>query len=154
MANIAQTVNVLQAVVLTEGDRMLRTPTYHAFEMYTPFKDATFLPLSADSIPDYELGDVSVPRVSATAALSREGSLVVALVNLHAQEDVDVSVLLDGYEASAAAGRVLAGDTIDAHNTFDEPDSVVPVPLSVALGSDEFHVSLPPRSVSVITLVR
>ena len=69
MANIAQTVNVLQAVVLTDGPKMLRTPTYHAFEMYVPFQDATFVPVEHGEVPAYALGDVSVPHVSASAAL-------------------------------------------------------------------------------------
>ncbi|MEJ2275037.1 MAG: alpha-L-arabinofuranosidase C-terminal domain-containing protein [Woeseiaceae bacterium] len=106
MANIAQTVNVLQAVVLTEGDRIVRTPTYHAFEMYVPFQDATFLPVEPEDMTDYELGEVSVPHVSATAALTGEGELVVALVNLHARDAVDVDVELRGYAAASASGRV------------------------------------------------
>ena len=70
MANIAQTVNVLQAVVLTEGDRMVRTPTYHAFMLYKPFMDATFVPVEFDEMTEYELDDVSVPTLSASAALT------------------------------------------------------------------------------------
>lgn len=154
MANIAQTVNVLQAVVLTEGRRMLRTPTYHAFEMYIPFQDATFVALTTSPVPAYEFAEVSVPQVSATAAISNGGDLVVALVNLHARDGIDVRVALEGFDANAASGRVLSGDAIDAHNTFDDPNRVIPVPLDVALGRDEFRVSLPARSVSVIVLSR
>jgi alpha-N-arabinofuranosidase len=152
MANIAQTVNVLQAVVLTEGRRILRTPTYHAFEMYIPFQEATFVPFMTSAVPAYEFGEFSVPQVSATAAISNGGDMVVALVNLHARDDIDVIVALEGFDATAAIGRVLSGDAIDSHNTFDDPDRVVPAPLDVALGGDEFRVSLPARSVSVITV--
>jgi alpha-N-arabinofuranosidase len=151
MANIAQTVNVLQAVVLTDGDRMILTPTYHAFEMYKPFKDATFVPVESDPIRNYELGDFSVPQVSASAALTDEGDLVVALVNLHASDAVDVEVELHGFAARAASGRVLTGEAIDAHNTFDRPDAVRPETLAVDLG-DGLHATLPPRSVSVVRL--
>jgi alpha-N-arabinofuranosidase len=149
MANVAQTVNVLQAVILTEGERIVRTPTYHAFEMYKPFKDATFVPVDAAGVPSYELGDVSVPHVSASAALTSGGDLVVALVNLHASEAVTVDVELHGFAAGAASGRVLTGDAIDAHNSFDRPDAVRPEPLVVDLG-DGLRVTLPPRSVSVV----
>jgi alpha-N-arabinofuranosidase len=154
MANIAQTVNVLQAVVLTDGPRMLTTPTYHAFEMYVPFQDATFLPVEHGEVPAYALGDLSVPHVSASAALGKDGDLIVALVNLHAREPIDVSVAVAGSEAGSAAGRVLTGDAIDAHNTFDAPDAVTPEELDVELGAEGFRVSLPPRSVSVVTLSR
>lgn len=152
MANIAQTVNVLQAVVLTEGDRIVLTPTYHAFEMYIPFQDATFVPLETGDVPEYESGDYSVPQVSASAALTGDGELVVAIINLHVEEPVDVTAAIRGFRTGTARGRVLAGDAIDAHNTFDDPDHVAPAPLAVDIGGDGFAVSLPARSVSVIML--
>ena len=154
MANIAQTVNVLQAVVLTDGDKMLRTPTYHAFAMYLPFQDATFVPVEAAGVPAYALGDFSVPQVSASAALSSEGSLVVALVNLHARDGIELRVQVAGFEAGSASGRVLTGDAIDAHNSFEEPDAVAPAELAVDRSAEGFGVSLPARSVSVVTLSR
>jgi alpha-N-arabinofuranosidase len=154
MANIAQTVNVLQAVVLTEGDRIVRTPTYHAFEMYIPFQDSTYLPLTIEDVPAYSVGDVTVPQVSASSALTANGDLVIGLVNLHAQDAIDVTASIRGFGASAASGRVLTGDAIDAHNTFDHPDTVAPKALTVTLDSDQVRVSLPARSVSVLTLRR
>lgn len=153
MANIAQTVNVLQAVILTKGDQMIRTPTYHAFEMYKPFKDATFVPVDAKDMPSYELGETSVPHVSASAALTESGDLVVALVNLHASEAASVRVALHGFAATSATGRVLTGESIDAHNTFESPDAVVPEELSVEIDGG-LNASLPPRSVSVVRLSR
>jgi alpha-L-arabinofuranosidase len=152
MANIAQTVNVLQAVVLTEGDRIVRTPTYYAFEMYKPFKDATFVPVEAEGMGHYELGEVSVPQVSASAALTAEGDLVVALVNLHASAAIEVTVDMQGFAASGASGRVLTGDTMDAHNTFERPDTVKPGALAVSLDGGKLSATLPPRSVSVVRL--
>jgi alpha-N-arabinofuranosidase len=151
MANIAQTVNVLQAVILTEGEKMIRTPTYHAFDLYKPFMDATFVPVEPTKMRSYELGEHSVPQVSASAALTDEGDLVVALVNLHASEAIDVDVEIHGFEAAEASGRVLAGDAMDAHNTFDRPDAVKPESLLVDL-AEGLHATLPPRSVSVVRL--
>jgi alpha-N-arabinofuranosidase len=154
MANIAQTVNVLQAVVLTDDDRIVLTPTYHAFEMYIPFQDSTFVPLHFKIVPTYKLGDVEVPQISATAALTANGELVLGLVNLHARDAIDVTTAIQGFDTSAASARVLTGDAIDAHNTFDNPDAVRPAPLPVAVDGDDVRVSLPARSVSVITLHR
>lgn len=152
MANIAQTVNVLQAVILTEGQEMVRTPTYYAFEMYIPFQDSTFVPVEGGDTPEYRLGEVAVPRLSASSALTKDGNLVLALVNLHATEGIDVTAELEGFEATAATGRVLTGDAIDAHNTFDRPDAVMPQSMAVELEGDKVRVSLPARSVSVISL--
>jgi alpha-N-arabinofuranosidase len=152
MANIAQTVNVLQAVILTEGDRMVLTPTYHAFEMHIPFQDSTFVPIEIGQVPRYTLGDVSVPHLSATAALTAGGELVIGLVNLHASEALDVTARIEGFEADSAAGRVLTGATIDAHNTFAEPTRVMPAVLEIELADGALEVTLPARSSSVISL--
>jgi alpha-L-arabinofuranosidase len=154
MANIAQTVNVLQAMILTNGDKMIRTPTYYAFQMYIPFQDSTFVPLDLGDVPEYELGDYSVPQVSASAALTGGGKLVVALVNLSASDAIDVEAKIAGFAAVKASGTVLTAGTIDAHNSFDKPDAVKPAPLRVGLKSGAMSVSLPARSVSVITLSR
>lgn len=154
MANIAQTVNVLQAVVLTDGPRMVKTPTYHAFHLYVPFQDATFLPVEFEDTPEYELGDISVPHVSATAARAANGDLVIGLVNLHATEAMDVEVDLEGFTPAGATGQILTGDTMDAHNTFDDPDRVAPEALDVVLDEDdggvELDIVLPARSVAVV----
>lgn len=152
MANIAQTVNVLQAVILTDEEKMLRTPTYHAFEMYVPFQDSTYVPAEADEMPEYQAGDTAVPHVSATSALTADGELVLGLVNLHATDDIDVTAAIEGFDVGAASGRVLSGDTIDAHNSFDDPDAVRPEALEVDVDDDEISVVLPARSVAVLTL--
>lgn len=152
MANIAQTVNVLQAVVLTDGERMLRTPTYHAFEMYVPFQDATFVPIESESMRDYTHADYSVPQVSASAALTSDGDLVIALVNTHASDAASVDVDVSGFDIATAVGRTLAGSSIDAHNSFDNPNAVAPVELAIDADDTAVGVRLPPRSVSVITL--
>ncbi len=81
MANIAQMVNVLQAMILTDGPRMILTPTYHAFEMYIPFQGATSLPVDVRT-PRYRLGEMNVPAVTVSAARDTEGRLQLAIVNL------------------------------------------------------------------------
>src|SRR5690606_25973391 len=153
-ANIAQTVNVLQAVILPDEEEMILTPTYHAFEMYIPFQDATFVPLESGAMAEYVLGDVSVPHVSGTAALTNDGQLAIGLVNLHARNPIDVRIGIEGFDAAKASGRVLTGSAIDAHNSFDHRDDVRPTSLSADLAGDDVNVSLPARSVSVIILER
>ena len=150
MANIAQTVNVLQAVVLTRGDEMLLTPTYHAFAMYRPFHDATFVPVETDGNGQYEFGGFSVPQVSATSALTADGDLVVAVVNLRAHDATEVTIAISGYEPASAAAELLTGGTIDAHNTFESPRAVAPVDVAVELEDPGLQMTLPARSVTVI----
>jgi alpha-N-arabinofuranosidase len=153
MANIAQTVNVLQAVVLTEGDRMVKTPTYYAFEMYKPFMDATFIPLAFEEMDEYTLGEISVPRVTASAARTAAGELVIALVNLHPEDSVTVEADLEGIEGQSASARTLTGDAMDAQNSFEAPQNVVPRVLEVELDKDELEVELPAMSVTVIRIL-
>jgi len=81
MANLAQTVNVLQALILTDKEKMLLTPTYHVFDMYKVHHDATWLPLQVNT-PDYVLGDVKVPAVNASASRDKNGAVHITLVNL------------------------------------------------------------------------
>jgi len=152
MANIAQTVNVLQAVILTEGEKMLLTPTYHAFEMYKPFQDSTFVPNAFAGMPEYTLDGVSVPRVSATSARTRDGALVLGLVNLDPHESATLAVSIDGFAARSVAGRVLTANAIDAHNTFDAPETVKPAALEVELDDGRLLLELPSKSVTVVTV--
>lgn len=152
MANIAQTVNVLQAVVLTEGDKIVKTPTYHAFEMYKLFKDASFIPTAFDEMPEYTLGETSVPMVSASAARTADGGLVLALVNLDPADSVEIETLIQGFEAASATGRTLTADAMDAHNTFDEPENVKPAEIDVELDGGTMKIELPAKSVTVIEL--
>jgi alpha-N-arabinofuranosidase len=152
MANIAQTVNVLQAVILTEQEKMVLTPTYHAFALYKPFQDSTFIPNAFASMPEYTLDSVSVPRVSATSARTRDGALVLGLVNLDPHESAQLTVTIDGFAARSAAGRVLTAGAIDAHNTFDAPETVKPAAIDVELEDGKLVLELPAKSVTVVTL--
>jgi alpha-N-arabinofuranosidase len=147
MTNIAQMVNVLQAMILTDGPHMVLTPTYHAFEMYRPFQGATALPVSYDA-GKYSHGDRSVIALSISAAETPEGDLVIALVNTDAR--ATHSVDLGALGASGFTGRILAADAMDAHNTFSKPTTVSPQPFTVRSGSSGLIATLPPHSVAVL----
>jgi alpha-N-arabinofuranosidase len=146
MTNIAQMVNVLQAMILTEGEAMVLTPTYHVYEMYKPFQGATALPVSIKG-PNYEHGDITFPALSASAARDAEGRLVVALVNADANRPHAVALPRAG--AARASGRVLTGDAMDAANTVADPDRVAPRPAEIGSENGRFTATLPARSVSV-----
>jgi alpha-N-arabinofuranosidase len=151
MANIAQMVNVLQAMILTDGPRMALTPTYHAFQMYVPFQGATTLPVEMKA-PAYALDSVSVPAISVSAARDTAGKLQLGLVNLDARREAEVTVDVAGVQAKGATGKVLTARAMDAHNTFDAPDSVRPAPIKARRVGGKLVLRLPPKSVAVVTV--
>jgi len=152
MTNIAQMINVLQAMILTDKEKMLLTPTYHVFEMYVPFHDSTSLRTELLT-PRYRVEDVSIPAVSASAARTRDGKIALSLVNTHPGQSARVTLKLTGSEASKVQGRLLTAAAMDAHNTFDMPGRVKPVEFNAATRTGgSWVLELPAKSVVVATL--
>ena len=152
MANIAQMVNVLQAMILTQDEKMVLTPTYHVFEMYKPFKDATHLPLEI-AAPEYQFGAYKVPSVHAAAVRDKDGALHVALANLNPHDAAHLAIRIAGVRSEGVTGQILTADTINAINTFDHPDSVHPVDFKGArVAGDLLSVDLPAKSVVMLNL--
>jgi len=155
MANIAQMINVLQAMVLTDKEKMLVTPTYHVFEMYRPFKGATLLP-SELRTPQYSEGDISIPALSVSAARTTSGALVLALVNADPSSAARLTAHVAGSSSRPGAmkmsARVLTTPAMNTHNTFEKPDTVQPAPFNGAkVQGDDWIFDLPPKSVVVAT---
>ncbi len=152
MANLAQTVNVLQAVILTDKEKMILTPTYHVFEMFKVHQGATSLPLQLIS-PDYTFGNDRIPAVSAAASRDAAGRIHVSLVNLSPGTAITVAATLTGLNARNVSGRILTADAMNAHNTFSAPDVVQPAPFTGALLSGErLSLTLPARSIVMLEL--
>ncbi|CAH1227932.1 alpha-N-arabinofuranosidase [Paenibacillus sp. JJ-223] len=155
MANLAQIVNVLQALVLTEGERMLLTPTYHVFDMYQVHMDAQRLELNYES-PAYTFGDETIPQLSLSASRNAEGVVHVTACNLSHTDELEVVCRLDSFQTSDAAsvsGRILHHDDFGAYNTFEEPNRVQLADWSdLSLENNELRFTLPPASVGVIAL--
>ena len=153
MANIAQTVNVLQAMILTDKARMLRTPTYWVFEMFKVHQGGTFLPVELQS-PEYAFGDQKIAAVSASATRDSAGKAVhLSLVNTHPRDAATLTVTLDGIAPSLVTGRVLTAPAMNAHNTFEAPDAVIPTAFSGArLSGNTLEVRLPAKSVVILEL--
>ncbi len=150
MANIAQIVNVLQAVILTDGPKMLLTPTYHVMEMYNVHQDATMLPITLQTA-DYQFGKEKLPAVSASASKDKNGAIHVSLTNVDANKAQEVTINLRGTSASAVSGRVLASGKVQDHNTFDQPEKVKPVNFTGAtLKNGVLTVKMPAASVVVL----
>ena len=153
MANIAQTINVLQAMILTDKEKMLRTPTYWVFEMFKVHQGGTFLPVELQS-PDYTFGKDKIPMVSASATRAADGSAVhLSLANTSPAQAVTLTLKLAGLAAKSVAGRVLTAPAMDAHNTFTAPNAVQPAAFAgAAVKGDALEVKLPARSVVVLAL--
>ena len=155
MANIAQTINVLQALILTEegSERMLLTPTYHVFEMYTVHHDATLLPfdLHCDA---YSYDEYTIPALSASASRDKQGRVHLSLCHLNPNQAVELQCELRGMTLSSVQGRVLTADTMQAHNSFDQPDLVQPVAFDGAsIIDNQLHIMMPAKSVVVLELL-
>ena len=149
MANIAQTVNVLQSVLLTDGDALVRTPTYHVFWMNRGHHDADSLPVVLRSVPTREVDGAEVALVSSTA--SRRGDeVLLSLTNLDLERPVEVCYELCGGTVTGATGLVLTADTPQAHNTAADPDRVVPRPLPVTVQPGTVRVTLPPAAYATV----
>ena len=152
MTNIAQMVNVLQAMIITDKDKMILTPTYHAYQMYVPFQDATSLPVAlANNVP-YRVGGVSIPGVSASAARGKDGKLWLALVNTNPGQPVDVALDVGGRHIAAVNGQLLTAAAMDAHNTFQQATTVKPVPFSARAAGGKLSVKLPAKAVVVVAV--
>jgi alpha-N-arabinofuranosidase len=153
MANIAQMVNVLQAMILTEGARMVRTPTYHAFKMYVPFQGASVLPVRARNERKYRRGSTSIPALSVTAARAPDGRLLLAVVNVDPTRGEAVQVRLEDGAIASAEGQILTAPEMDAHNTFEKPDEVRAVPFRATAGEGgKLAFEMPPKSIVVLAL--
>ncbi|GAB3745919.1 alpha-N-arabinofuranosidase [Spirosoma pomorum] len=152
MANLAQAINVLQAVILTDGPKMLLTPTYHVLEMYNVHQDATMLPVDVKA-DDYKVGEYKLPAVSVSASRDKAGKTHISLVNIDAGKPQTITVNLKGISAKSVSGRILTSAKVQDYNTFTQPNKVKPAPFSGAkLAGDELTVTLPPVSVVVLEM--
>ena len=152
MANLAQLVNVLQSVILTNKQKIILTPTYHVMEMYNVHQDATMIPVSLQNV-FYKEGNDSLPAISISASMDGHGLIHVSLVNIDPEKTNLVRIQWKGPVLKFDSARILQSSKIQDHNSFNEPDKIMPRPFQGALIKDtEWQVYLPPASVVVLTL--
>ncbi len=123
MANIAQMVNVLQAVILTDGDRMVKTPTWHVFHLYKVHQDAELVESYVETKQIGVEEGVQIPDLSESASVGKDGKLYITLTNASLEEAGEVEAVLAETPVKAVTARILTG-AMKAHNTFDAPDEV------------------------------
>ena len=152
MANLAQAINVLQSVILTQEEKMILTPTYHVMEMYNVHQDATFIPLNVKT-EDYEFGKEKLPAISASASRDSVGNVHVSMANIDMNKAQEVSIDLSDYQLNSVKGRILTSAKVQDRNTFENPNKIKPVAFNGAgISGNTLKVSIPPFSVVVLEL--
>jgi alpha-N-arabinofuranosidase len=152
MANIAQMINVLQAMILTDKEKMVLTPTYHVFRMYRVHQGATMIPVDV-SAPEYKLGDAAVPSLSASASRNSDGRLHLSIVNLDPNRPAEITTTIWSGTIRSVAGEVLTAPAMNAMNTFDRPNTVKPSPFSsFKIQDSQITLNIPAKSVVVLEL--
>lgn len=152
MANLAQIVNVLQAVILTREEKMILTPTYHVMEMYNVHQDAQMLPVTINSA-DYIVGKEKLKAVNASASKNKDGVTHISLVNIDAKKTQEVTTTINGATYKNVSGRILRSDKIQNYNSFENPGNIVPQKFEGAtLAGNKLTVKLPPASVVLLAL--
>ncbi len=152
LACLAQAVNVLQAVILTKGDKIIETPTYHVMEMYNVHQDATLIPLKVES-EDYTMGDKMLKAVSASASKDKNGWTHLSLVNIDPHKSQTITIDLGQNKYSVLSGRILKSPKLQDYNSFENPDKIKPTRFTGAkLKTNILSVELPPFSVVVLEM--
>jgi alpha-N-arabinofuranosidase len=153
MANIAQTLNVLQALILTEEERMILTPTYHVFDLFKVHQDATLLPSELTTV-DYNYEGNSVPALHASVSKDSDGRIHISICNLDPTRDLSVTCELSGTAPTSVIGQIITAPYMTSHNTFENPDVVKPVAFDGAkINGDEVVLTLPSKSVVVLEIL-
>jgi alpha-L-arabinofuranosidase len=152
MANLAQVINVLQAVILTDKEKMILTPTYHVMEMYNVHQDALLLPLTLVSA-DYILGKEKLKAVNASASRDKNGVTHISLVNIDPNKEHTITISIKGASYKTVSGRVLKSARMQDYNSFDDPEKIKPVSYSGAtLTANKLTLKIPATSVVVLEL--
>jgi alpha-N-arabinofuranosidase len=154
MANLAQTVNALQAVILTRGEAMILTPTYHVMKMYKIHQDALLVPVRVIS-ENFVMGDRRLPAVSVSASIDKSEKMHISLTNIDNKNNRKIEIALKGFEAREVSGTILTSPEVQDHNTFEMPSYIVPKSFNEVMpAGDTLLVNMPPHSVIVLELIR
>lgn len=153
MCNIAQVVNVLQSMILTDGPRMVLTPTYHVFRMYKVHQDATYLPVDVQCDTMQVRDNRTLPLVSATASKDRNGKIHLSISNIDTENARELTIRLNGAQTKGVTGEILTAAHINDYNSFDKPETVVPRPFKDArIRKGVLTLTMPAKSIVTLEL--
>lgn len=148
MANLAQAVNVLQALVLTEGEKMVKTPTYHVFDLFREHQNGELV--YCFSTNEYAGDKEKVPLLSSSASV-KDGVMTITLANCSLEDSAEISCDIRGFECNEVSARILTAQ-VHTCNDFDAPDRVTPAVYPVKLENGTLTAELPPCSVVSVTV--
>jgi alpha-N-arabinofuranosidase len=152
MANIAQMVNVIQSIILTKGEQMILTPTYHVFDMYKVHQDATYLPIKLEC-GEYKYDGKGIPAVTATASRDDAGKIHLSICNVDPNKGATVRCEIRGANFKKVSGSILTAPKMNTHNTFDNPDALKPTGFDdIKWTSDELVIKMPSKSIVVFEI--
>lgn len=152
MANLAQMINVLQSIILTEGDKMILTPTYYVFKMFSVHQNARLLDIDLEETY-YHYGDEKINQLSASASMDLEGRIHISICNLDPINKVEIDCNLNGVNKSNISASILTSDEMNDRNTFEEPEKVVEKSYNnIRLENNQVYAYIPPKSVVVLKL--
>ena len=150
MCNIAQINNVLQAMILTDKEKMIVTPTYHVFEMFKVHQGATMLP-SDLTCNAYKMNEDKLPALVVSSSKGKDGVIHISLANLDPDAPAELECSLDGAEAKTVTGCVLTAEAMNTHNTFEKPNTIQPTVLKgIEVKDGKIQATLPAKSVVVL----
>jgi alpha-N-arabinofuranosidase len=150
MANLAQTVNVLQAVILTEGEKLILTPTYHVLKMYAVHQDAQLIPVNFET-PLFEKMGESLPALSISASKNQNNQIHISLVNIDDTQTHEVSIDVAQLGVNEFEGSILVSKALQDYNDFDNPEVITPKPMkNIKVKKGIATVELPPFTVVVL----
>ena len=151
MANIAQTINVLQAMILTDKEKMILTPTYHVFDMYQVHQDALLLPSELTSKAYSPASDSKLDALHASSSQSADGTINLSIVNIDPKNSMQVECELRGIAAKAVSGRILTAAAINSYNSFEQPEHVQSTSFKdISIKNNKLHVAMPAKSIVVL----
>ncbi|MCI4591717.1 alpha-N-arabinofuranosidase [Sphingobium sp. BYY-5] len=151
MANLAQMVNVIQSLILTDGAKMVVTPTYHVFDLYKAHQGAALIPVEVQA-PDYIEGDTRLPGLSVSASKDKAGKLHLTIVNLDPARASNLHITLKSGTWRKASAQTLTADRIDTRIGFDAPDPFIPQPLPTRISQGQVSVKIASKSVTLVEI--
>jgi alpha-N-arabinofuranosidase len=150
MANLAQCVNVLQAVILTDKAKMILTPTYHVMKMYSVHQEARLIPVTFDS-PMYTYNGQSLPAVSISASTDKSGLVHISLVNVDSEKENKIEIDLKELGIKVASATILTSSKVQDYNSFENPNKIQPKNFTgYTIKQGKLQITIPPFSIAVL----
>ncbi|MCL5069342.1 MAG: hypothetical protein M1308_00335 [Actinobacteria bacterium] len=147
MTNIAQLVNILQSLFITEEEKIVLTPTYYVFKMYKEHQNNTLLPIKV-TCKEYKFQDMKIPQINASASKSSSGEINITVCNTNPKSSAIVDCRVNEHKINCASGKIISASDMDAHNTFEKPDVIKIADFnSFQYGETNLTIKLPPMSI-------